>query len=95
MFVVLPFVVVGGKTNEAWRRRLLERHTLLACLKLDKNLFYPVAEATYAIILKAHETSSQRKHGFHGKPVRRQSPPKAIQDVVGLRRFGQRRENDG
>ena len=55
IFVVLPFVVVGGKKNQKWRRHLLERHTLLACLKLDKNLFYPVAEATYAVILKAHK----------------------------------------
>ena len=66
MFVVLPFVVVGGKTNEAWRRRLLERHTLLACLKLDKNLFYPVAEATYAIILKAHEPHPNGNTVFMG-----------------------------
>ena len=66
MFVVLPFVVVGGKTNEAWRRRLLERHTLRACLKFDKNLFYPVAEATYAVILKAHEPHPDENTVFMG-----------------------------
>ena len=54
MFVILPYVVVGGKRNAAWRRELLKRHTLLASIQLDKNLFYPVLEATYALIIRAH-----------------------------------------
>ena len=55
MFAVLPYRVVEGKNFQMWRKQLLKRHTLLACVKLDKNLFYPVLEATYAIILKAHQ----------------------------------------
>ena len=66
MFVVLPFVVVGGSSCDAWRKRLLERHTLLASLKFDKNLFYPVAEATYALILKAHEPHPDNSVVFMG-----------------------------
>ena len=66
IFVVLPFVVVGGKTNQEWRRHLLERHTLLASIKLDKNLFYPVAEATYALILRAHEPHPEDSTVFMG-----------------------------
>lgn len=66
MFVILPFVVVGGKTNEGWRRRLLERHTLLACIRFDKNLFYPVAEATYGVILRAHVPHPDNTRVFMG-----------------------------
>jgi len=54
LFAVLPAVVMGGNRHEDWRREILKRHTVLACVRLDKNLFYPVAEATYALILRAH-----------------------------------------
>ena len=66
LFAVLPAVVIGGKSYKKWRRQLLKRHSLLACLKFDKNLFYPVAEATYALILRAHEPHDNTKPVFMG-----------------------------
>ena len=66
LFAVLPFVVVGGKRSSDWRKRLLKRHTLLACVKFDKNLFYPVAEATYGIIVRAHEPMVEGAQVFMG-----------------------------
>ena len=66
LFAVLPAVVIGGARHEEWRRELLKRHTVLACVKLDKNLFYPVAEATYALILRAHEPQKSNGLVFMG-----------------------------
>ena len=66
LFAVLPFVVVGGASYAEWRKRLLERHTLLACVKFDKNLFYPVAEATYGVIVRAHEPMPASGRVFMG-----------------------------
>jgi len=55
LFAVLPFVVIEGKKKHAiWRKELLKRHTVIAVIKLDKNVFYPIAEGTYALILRAH-----------------------------------------
>ena len=62
LFAVLPHVAIGGSRYAYWRRELLERHTVLACIKFDKNLFYPVAEATYGLVLRAH-----RPHTPNGK----------------------------
>ncbi len=66
MFAVLPHRVVGGKKYQMWRKQLLKRHTLQACVKFDKNVFYPVQEATYAIILKAHQPHPVRNDIFMG-----------------------------
>ena len=66
LFAVLPAVVIGGKKHEDWRRELLKRHTVLSCLKLDKNLFYPVAEATYALIVRAHRPHRSSSKVFMG-----------------------------
>ena len=66
LFAVLPHVVVGGTTYKEWRERLLKRHSLLACVKFDKNLFYPVAEATYGIIVRAHVPMKKTKSVFMG-----------------------------
>ena len=52
MFVILPYVVIGGSRNADWRRELLRRHTLLASVQFDKSLFYPVAEATYGLVIR-------------------------------------------
>ena len=54
LFAILPHVVVEGNSNQAWRKELLRRHTLKAVVKLDKNLFYPITESTYAVIIEAH-----------------------------------------
>ena len=54
LFAVLPRVSVSGARWAKWRRQLLKRHTLKSCIQFDKNLFYPVAEATYGLILQAH-----------------------------------------
>ena len=66
MFAVLPYSAVEGRKNRVWRQQLLKRHTLLACIKFDTNLFYPVAEATYAIILKAHQPHESQNDIFMG-----------------------------
>ena len=66
LFAVLPAVVIGGAGHEQWRRELLKRHTVLACVKLDKNLLYPVAEATYALILRAHRPHKSNGRVFMG-----------------------------
>ena len=66
MFAVLPHKVVGGKKYQMWRKQLLKRHTLQACVKFDKSLFYPVQEATYAIILTAHQPHPGNNDVFMG-----------------------------
>ena len=66
LFAVLPSVVVSGETHEGWRRELLRRHTVLACIRFDKNLFYPVSEATYGLIVRAHEPHKSRNTVFMG-----------------------------
>ena len=66
LFAVLPAVLIGGKRHEEWRRELLKRHTVIACVKFDKNLFYPVAEATYGLIVRAHCPHDTRQPVFMG-----------------------------
>ena len=66
LFAVLPYNAIGGQTYRVWRQQLLKRHTLLACIKFDKNLFYPVSEATYAIIVKAHQQHQPGNDVFMG-----------------------------
>ena len=66
MFVVLPYICVESKKYQEWRKQLLNRHTLRAVIKLDKNLFYPVQEATYALIVQAHEPHKVKNEVFMG-----------------------------
>ena len=67
MFVVLPYSVVGGSRMSPWRSALLRRHTLLAGVQFDKNLFYPVAEATYGLIIRAHQQHRRSMKVFMGR----------------------------
>ena len=68
MFAVLPHKIVGTKMKkyQTWWNQLLKRHTLQACVKLDKSLFYPVQEATYGVILKAHQPHPANSDVFMG-----------------------------
>ena len=66
LFAVLPAVVMGGATYEMWRRELMERHTVLACIKFEKSLFYPVTEATYGLIVRAHKPHKSSDPVFMG-----------------------------
>ena len=54
LFAILPHVAIEGKSYSTWRQELLKRHTLKAVVKFDKNLFYPVTESTYGVIVEAH-----------------------------------------
>lgn len=54
LFAVLPAINIGGKKFYDWRKALLDRHTVKAVIKLDKNVFYPIQEGTYGLIIKAH-----------------------------------------
>lgn len=67
MFVVLPYAVIGGSRTLQWRQELLRRHTLLASIQFDKNLFYPVAEATYGLVIKAHQPHRFSERVFMGR----------------------------
>lgn len=67
LFAVLPYAVVGGSRTSEWRRELLRRHTLLASIQFDKNLFYPVAEATYGLLMKAHVPHRSSNPVFMGR----------------------------
>ncbi len=73
LFAVLPAVVIGGERDRKrkfnfslWRSELLKRHTVKAIIKLDKNVFYPIAEGTYALILEAHKPHDLRNEVFMG-----------------------------
>ena len=66
VFAVLPAVVIGGKRHETWRREILKRHTVLASVKFSKDLFYPVAEQTYGLILRGHEPHRSNGKVFMG-----------------------------
>ncbi len=73
LFAVLPAVVIGGEKDRTrkfdfslWRSELLKRHTVKAIIKLDKNVFSPIAEGTYALILEAHRPHDLRNEVFMG-----------------------------
>ena len=61
LFVILPYINIGGEKYAKWRKNNLERHTVKAIIKMDKNLFYPVQEGTYALILEAHKPHDSEK----------------------------------
>lgn len=66
LFAVLPAINIGGHRFAEWRKHLLERHTVKAVIKFDKNLFYPVQEGTYGLIIEAHEPHKDKKAFFMG-----------------------------
>lgn len=65
-FSVLPTVVIGGKKHSGWRQEILKRHRVMACIRFDKNLFYPIAETTYGLILRAHQPHDLSNPVFMG-----------------------------
>ena len=72
LFAVLPAVIIGGIRDKRgfdfpqWRSELLKRHSVKAVLKLDKNVFYPIAEGTYILILEAHKPHVLNSEVFMG-----------------------------
>ena len=54
LLAILPHVVIEGRKYLHWRTELLKRHTVRSVVKLDKNVFYPITESTYALIVQAH-----------------------------------------
>ena len=67
LLAVIPAVVIKGHENVEYRKRLLERHTLKAVVKLDKSLFSPIAqEQTYIIIIKPHTPHHIKEEVFMG-----------------------------
>ena len=66
LFAVLPAVAIGGARYVEWRQELLRRHVVKAVIKLDKNIFYPIAESTYALIVKAHTPHKPQGAVFMG-----------------------------
>ena len=67
LFAVLPRVVISGKNSSIWRHEILKRHTLKSCIQFDKNLFAPVSEATYGLILQAHRPHEDLDEVFMGR----------------------------
>lgn len=66
LFAILPEVSIGGKKFENWRQELIKRHTVKAVVKLDKNVFYPIQEGTYGLIVKAHNPHKANDKTFVG-----------------------------
>ena len=59
LFAVLPPTSMTSTNNKrdelAWRTQLLQRHTLIAVIKLPEDLFYPnVSKGTYGVVIRAH-----------------------------------------
>ncbi len=59
LFAIMPITAVGsvddGRGEITWRRQMLQRHTLLAVIKLPEPLFYPHAsKGTVGVVLRAH-----------------------------------------
>ena len=66
LFAGLPAVVISGSRTAFWREELLKRHTMRACIRFDKNLFYPVSELTYGLVLEAHRPHEPGDRVFMG-----------------------------
>lgn len=69
LFAVLPPTTMMSSSDDRqellWRRQMLQRHTLIAVVKLPEDLFYPhVAKGTYGVFLQAH-----RPHDINGRDV--------------------------
>lgn len=76
LFAVLPYLNMEGQRDAAWRSEILKRHSLKAIIKFDKNLFYPVAEGTYGIIIEAHRPHKIDSEVFMGVLFDDQSRPR-------------------
>lgn len=60
---ILPARSIFGEIESDFRSQLLKRHSLRACIKLDKGVFAPVAqEGTYIVILEAHKPHNMSRH---------------------------------
>ncbi len=67
LFAVIPTrLISGGDKAAKWRKNLLERHTLKAVIRFDKNLFYPVNVSTYGMILETHRPHEDDDKVFMG-----------------------------
>lgn len=64
LFAVLPTTTMSSADDSrreiTWRSQMLQRHTLIAVVKLPEQLFYPhVSKGTYGVVIKAN-----RKHNW-------------------------------
>ncbi len=66
LFAVLPSISINGDKYAKWRKETLKRHTIKAVIKLDKNVFYPIQEGTYGLIIEAHCQHDLEKPVFFG-----------------------------
>ncbi len=66
LFAVLPTSTMSsssdGRSEVAWRKNLLKRHTLKAVIKLSEDLFLPNAhKGTYAVVIEAWKPHNNQK----------------------------------
>ena len=67
LFAVLPNAPITGNEERLWRRELLKRHAVKACIKFPKDLFIPHAsKGTYCLILQAHRPHKSNDTVFFG-----------------------------
>lgn len=68
LFAILPTSTMGSSDDRrgeiAWRQYMLERHRLVAVIKMPQELFKPVAKGTYGVVIQAH-----RPHDFEKDKV--------------------------
>lgn len=64
--IVPNSILAAGKQERSWRRGVLEKHTLVAAIKLPDDLFYPVGACTSIIILTAHVPHKKDNNVFYG-----------------------------
>ena len=60
LFAVVPTTLMNSADDSrgelSWRKQMLNKHTLIAVIKLPEDLFMPqVNKGTYGIIIKAHQ----------------------------------------
>ena len=54
LFAILPNKPITGKYEAAWRKRLIQDHTVKAVVRMPGDLFYPTAsKGTYALVVEA------------------------------------------
>ena len=71
LFAVVPTTAMNSaddsRGEETWRKKLLEKHTLIAVIKLPEDLFMPqVNKGTYGIIIKAHKPHTPENNVIWG-----------------------------
>ena len=95
LFAILPNVPITGHSEAGWRRRMTERHTIRAVVRLRDDLFYPTAhKGTYALIVEAWRPHQADDPVFFGMLPRRPQRQE-VQDALSFRCARQRGENDG